>query len=382
MKRDYYEVLGVGREASLDDIKKAYRRLAMQYHPDQNPGNKEAEEKFKEAAEAYAVLSDGDKRPKYDQFGHAGVGGSNGGGFQFDQRAFADFEDILGSFFGGGLFGDIFGGGARRRSGGAEAGSDLQYTLRVPFRESIFGADAKEVEIPRLERCPDCKGSGAASGTSAQSCPQCRGNGQVAVRQGFLQMYVNCPRCQGRGRIIPSPCGSCRGEGRLHRRATVKFKLPAGIDRGQRLRLEHEGEAGRWGGPQGDLYILFDIEADPAYEREGFDLHRRLLVPWPVMVLGGTLTVETLYGKEPIRIYPGTDASAVLKVANAGVPRLRGSGRGDLYLHVTVEIPKKLSAEQEELVKGLLETMGGGGEEAGFFAKVFGSDPGRKKKRR
>ncbi len=384
-KRDYYEILGVGREASVDDIKKSYRKLAMQYHPDQNPGDKAAEEKFKEAAEAYAVLSDGEKRSKYDQFGHAGLGGSGGGGFQFDPNAFSGFEDILGSFFGGGLFGDLFGGGSRRRSGGAEAGSDLQYTLRLPFKEAVFGVDVREIEVPRLERCDECRGSGAASGTQVQTCPQCRGAGQVAMRQGFLQMAVACPRCEGRGKVIPSPCSVCRGEGRVNRRAKVKFKIPAGIDRGQRLRIEREGEGGRGGGPPGDLYILFDVEPDPTYERDGFDLHRKLPVPWPLLVLGGDLPLETLYGKERVRFSTGTPSDAVIKVPNAGVPRLRGTGRGDLYLHVGVEVPRKLSSEQEELVRELLETMlpEEGSEEEGFFAKVFGSEKhkGKKKKK-
>lgn len=223
MKRDYYEVLGVGREASVDEIKKAYRKLAMQYHPDQNPGNKDAEEKFKEAAEAYAALSDADKRQAYDQYGHAGLGGNGGGaGFQFDPGTFAGFEDLLGSFFGGGLFGDLFGGGGRRRqAGGGEPGADLQMALRITFKESIFGVDPKEIEIPRMETCTDCKGNGAAPGTTPQACPQCKGQGQVGVRQGFLQMAVACPRCEGRGSVILSPCGSCRGEGRVHRRSKV-----------------------------------------------------------------------------------------------------------------------------------------------------------------
>ncbi len=384
MKRDYYEVLGVGKDASVEEIKKAYRKLAMQFHPDQNPGNKEAEEKFKEAAEAYAVLSDGEKRQQYDQFGHAGLGGQQGGGFQFDPGQFSDFEDILGSFFGGGIFGDLFGGGRRRSSNGAEPGSDLVYTLRIPFREAIFGSDSREVDVPRLERCGDCKGSGAASGTSPQACPQCRGGGQVAVRQGFLQMLVACPRCEGRGRVILSPCGSCRGEGRIHRRAKVKFKIPAGVDNGQRLRLEGEGEGGRLGGPNGDLYIKFEIEPSADYERDGVDLHRAFPVPWPVMVLGGEVPVDTLYGKERIRITGGTQGDAMVRIQNAGVPRLRGTGRGDLFLHLKVDVPRSLTSDQEELVKGLLESMNPGeeGEEGGFFAKVFGSSDKKAKKKK
>ncbi|WP_005033094.1 molecular chaperone DnaJ [Holophaga foetida] len=387
-KRDYYEILGVSKDASVDEIKKAYRKLAMQFHPDQNPGNKEAEEKFKEAAEAYAVLSDADKRRNYDQFGHAGVGGAGGGGgFQFDPNQFADFQDIFGSFFGGGgIFGDIFGSGQRRRAGGAEQGSDLQYTLRVDFKEAVFGVEAKEIEIPRMEACDSCGGSGCESGTRPQACPQCRGNGQVAVRQGFIQMYVTCPRCEGRGQIIPSPCTNCRGEGRIHRRSKIKFKIPAGIDRGQRLRLNGEGESGRNGGGRGDLYVVFDVAGDPLYERDGFDLHRTFEVPWPILTLGGNLPIETLYGQDTLKIAPGTPGDKVVKIPNAGVPRLRGAGRGDLYLHLRVAVPQKLTPQQEQLVKELLETMISNGQAPeqpeGFLAKVFGSEKNRKKKKR
>jgi len=385
MKRDYYEVLGVAREAPLDEIKKAYRKLAMEFHPDNNPGNKEAEEKFKEAAEAYSVLSDADKKAKYDQYGHAGMG-NQGGGFQFDPNQFAGFEDIFGGIFGGGIFGDLFGGGGRRRSGGGERGSDLQYTLRISFKESLFGVEAKEIEIPRQEGCSDCKGTGCAPGTSPQVCPQCRGNGQVAVRQAFLQMYVPCPRCEGRGQIIPSPCTTCRGGGRVHKRTKVRFRIPAGIDRGQRLRLQNEGEAGIGGGGQGDLFIVFDIEEDPLYQRDGLDLHRTLEVPWALLVLGGQFPYETPYGKETYRIAAGTAGHEVLKIANAGVPRLRGSGRGDLFLHLRVAVPKKLSARETELVKELLDSqvadIEGAEADEGFLAKVFGSDKNKKKKKR
>ncbi len=389
MKRDYYEVLGVARDAGTDELKKAYRKLALELHPDRNPGNKEAEEKFKEAAEAYSVLSDPDKRKVYDQFGHAGLGGAGGGGgpqFQFDPRQFADFEDILGSFFGGGLFGDLFGGG-RRRPGGEERGADLQYNLRISFKDAVFGQDAMELAIPRLEACEACQGSGCEPGTRPETCPQCRGQGQVAVRQGFFQMLAACPRCEGRGRIIPKPCRTCGGTGRVERKTRVTFKIPAGVDRGTRLRLQGQGEAGRFGGRAGDLYIVFDVEPDPSYERDGSDLHRRLDVPWPLLVLGGALGVDTPYGRDQVKLAAGTPADHVVRLANAGVPRLQGGGRGDLYLHLRAAVPKSLTAEQRtaiEQVRQSLDAVDAAGEPGeGFLAKVFGgSDKNGKKKRK
>ncbi|HEX9081074.1 MAG TPA: molecular chaperone DnaJ [Holophagaceae bacterium] len=390
MKRDYYEVLGVARDAGTDELKKAYRRLAMELHPDRNPGNKEAEEKFKEAAEAYSVLSDPEKRKVYDQFGHAGLGGAGGGGgqqFQFDPRQFADFEDILGSFFGGGLFGDLFGGG-RRRANGEERGSDLQYNLRISFKDALFGQDAMELSIPRLEACEACQGSGCEAGSRPETCPQCRGQGQVAVRQGFFQMLAACPRCEGRGRIIPRPCRACSGEGRIHRKTKVSFRIPAGVDRGTRLRLQGQGESGRFGGRSGDLYVVFEVEPDPTYERDGSDLHRRLDVSWPLLVLGGTLKVDTPYGTDQVKVAAGTPADHVVRLVNAGVPRLQGGGRGDLYLHLRAAVPKSLTAEQRELLEQLRRSFEGGtadpeGEE-GFLSKVFGGGDrnGKKKKRK
>ena len=370
MKRDYYEVLGISKDAGSDELKKAYRKLAMELHPDRNPGNKEAEEKFKEAAEAYSVLSDAEKRKLYDQYGHAGLGGAGGGGqqFQFDPNQFADFEDILGSFFGGGLFGDLFGGG-RRRANGEERGSDLQYNLKLSFKDAVFGKEAVELSIPRLEGCETCHGSGCEAGTRPETCPQCRGAGQVAMRQGFFQMLT--------------PCRECKGEGRVHKKSKVSFKVPAGVDRGTRLRLQNQGESGRSGGRAGDLYIVFDVEQDPRYERDGSDLHRRLEIQWPLLVTGGTLEAETPYGTEKVKLAPGTPADHVVKLVNAGVPRLQGSGRGDLYLHLRVAVPKSLTAEQRELVERLRRSFDGeseDGQDEGFLAKVFGSEKGAKKK--
>ena len=385
MKRDYYEVLGIPKDAGADELKKAYRKLAMELHPDRNPGNKAAEEKFKEAAEAYSVLSDAEKRKVYDQFGHPGLGGTGGGGqqFQFDPNQFAGFEDILGNFFGGGLFGDLFGGG-RRRSTGEERGSDLQYNLKLSFHDAVFGKDAVELSIPRLEACDTCHGSGCEAGTRPETCPQCRGEGQVAVRQGPFHMLTPCPRCEGRGRFIPKPCRECKGEGRIHRKSKVSFKVPAGVDRGTRLRLQNQGESGRFGGRTGDLFVVFDVESDPRYERDGSDLHQRLEVHWPLLVTGGALKVETPYGTDKVKLAAGTPADHVVKLVNAGVPRLQGSGRGDLYLHLRVAVPKSLSAEQRQLVERLRRSLDGepaeGEEEDVFLAKVFGSEKGGKKK--
>jgi len=385
MKRDYYEVLGVAKDAGLDEIKKAYRKLAMQHHPDANPGNKESEELFKEAAEAYGVLSDTDKRRQYDQFGHAGMGG---GGFQFDPGQFADFQDIFhGDIFSnlfGGLFGSFFGGG-RASTDGREAGANLQVEMRISFHDAVFGVEEMEVEIPRLEMCGPCKGSGCAEGTHPVVCPQCKGAGQVFMRQSIIQLAVPCARCNGRGKTIQSPCPECRGEGRMQKKAKVRFNVPAGIDNGQRLRLPFEGSSGRNGGPKGDLFVSFRVESDPLYERDGADLHRLLEVPWPLLVLGGTFPVETLYGKETLKIHAGTQGGDKLRVQNAGVPRLRGGGRGDLFLHVAVQVPKKLTGEQESGVKELLASMvpaEAAEAEGGFFSKLVGGEKGKKKKKK
>ena len=382
MNRDYYEILGVDRTASIDEIKKAYRKLAMKFHPDQNPGNKEAEERFKEAAEAYSVLSDATKRQQYDQFGHSGIG-NNSGGFQFDPNQFTDFQDIF-----GGVFGDLF-GNARRIPGNEERGSDLQYTIRITFKESLFGIETKEIEIPRMERCEECSGSGCANGTKPQVCPQCRGNGQITVRQAFLQMHVACPRCEGRGRFIPNPCITCHGDGKAKKRSKVCFRIPAGIDQGQQLRLHGEGGAGSYGGSSGDLFIVFDVEKDTDYQRDGIDLHKTLEIAWPTLVLGGDVVVDTPYGKETIKISAGTQADKIIKVSNVGVPKLRGSGKGSLYLHLRAIVPHKLSSEQLNLVHQLMDTMQPSAankelaeNHEGFFDKIFSPGKGKKKKKR
>jgi len=381
MKRDYYEVLGVGRDAGNDEIKKAYRKLAMELHPDRNPGNKEAEEKFKEAAEAYSVLSDADKRRTYDQYGHAGPGlgsGMGGQSFQFDPSQFAGFEDIL-----GGIFGDFFGGSRRSTSSRGERGSDLQYNLKLPFKDAVFGKDAFELEFPRLDGCGTCKGSGAAPGTGVETCGQCGGRGQVAARQGFFQMVVPCPKCGGRGKLIPNPCKTCHGEGRARGTAKVKFNIPAGVDRGNRLKLRGQGEAGRFGGENGDLLVVFDVEEDARYQRDGDDLHQMLDVPWTTLALGGSVTVDTLYGPDTVKVSAGTPSGEILRRPNSGVPSLQSKGRrGDLYLHLKAAVPKKLTAEQREAAERLRdafegEPVGAGTEEKGGFFNL-----GKKGKKR
>ena len=383
MKRDYYEILGVARDASTDEIKKAYRKLAMELHPDRNPGDKAAEEKFKEAAEAYSVLSDADKRRAFDQYGHAGPG-MGGQQFQFDPGQFAGFEDILGGFFG-----DFFGGGRRSSSSRGERGSDLQYNLKLPFHDAVFGKDAFDLEFPRLDACGTCKGSGCAPGTGPETCGQCGGRGQVAARQGFFQMVVPCPKCDGRGKLIPNPCKTCSGEGRARGTAKVRFNIPAGVDRGNRLKLRGQGEAGRYGGENGDLLVVFDVEADSRFQREGDDLHLMLDVSWTLLALGGSLTIETLYGPDTVKIAAGTPSGEILRRPNAGVPNLQAKGRrGDLYLHLRAAVPKKLTAEQREAAERLRDAFegepGGAGAEGegGFFQKVFGEGGKKKGKKR
>lgn len=377
MKRDYYEILGVSKTGSLDEIKKSYRKLALQFHPDRNPNNPAAEEKFKEAAEAYSVLSDNEKRQKYDQFGHAGLGGSSQ---QFDPGQFRDFEDILGSFFGGGIFGDIFGQG---QQGFENRGSDIQTAVAVPFKVSIFGKESHEITIPKLASCSSCEGSGCQPGTGPQTCSQCQGTGQNRVRQGPFQMVVTCSRCQGRGKLIPNPCKKCHGEGRVKERSVVSFRIPAGVDQGTRLRLNGKGESGINGGPSGDLYIVFEVEEDQTYTRDGEDLHQSLDIPWPIFVLGGKVPIETLYGPDEVAITAGTASDKVIRIPSGGVPRIKHAGRGDLYLHLRAEVPKELTEDQRKIIEQLRNVSPSvnskESKEESLFSKMF-SPPKKKKK--
>ncbi len=349
-KRDYYEVLGVERAASDQHIKSAYRKLALKYHPDRNPGDRTAEERFKEAAEAYAVLADTQKRAAYDRFGHAGVSAQPAG---FDPTIFADFGDIfggLGEVFG---FGEIFGS---RRPGGPARGADLRYDLDIQFEESATGVETT-IQIPRLESCKTCHGSGAAPGTGATTCSQCRGRGQVRYQQGFFTIARTCPQCQGTGRFIAKPCSSCRGSGRSTTERKLTVKIPAGISSGQRLRLHGEGEAGASGGPAGDLYVVVNVREHPFFRRDGNDLGCVVPVSFPTLALGGEIVVPTLDATDTIKIPEGTQTGAVFRLRGKGMPDVSGRGRGDLFVTVEVRTPRKLSREQRTLLEQLSRSL-------------------------
>jgi molecular chaperone DnaJ len=353
-KRDYYEVLGVSKNASDDDIKKAYRRLAMKNHPDRNPGDKSAEDRFKEASEAYEVLSTAQKRAAYDQFGHAGVGGAAGGG----GPGFGNFGDIFGD-----VFADIFGGGAAggRRGTQAYRGADLRYHLQVELEQAVNG-DSVRIQIPALENCESCKGSGAAPGSSPQACPTCRGAGQVRMQQGIFSMQQTCPHCNGHGKIISNPCRECRGQGRVQKSKTLSVKIPAGVDTGDRIRLSGEGEAGQFGGPAGDLYVQIEVKAHPIFSREGADLHCSVPITLVTATLGGELEVPTLDGKVKLKIPPETQTGKPFRLRGKGVKPVRGGPQGDLICQVQVETPVRLTARQKELLEEFGQTLEQGGD--------------------
>jgi len=371
-KRDYYEVLGVGRDATETQLKTAYRKLAVKYHPDKNPGNPEAEERFKEAAEAYAVLCDPQKRAAYDRYGHAGVSGVGAGGF--DPNAFAGFEDIFGSLgdlFG---FGDVFGG--RRRRGGPQRGSDLRYDLEISFEESYSGAETT-IQIPREETCETCKGSGAAAGSAPEVCGQCRGTGQLRFQQGFLTVARPCSTCHGTGKVIARPCQACRGAGRVGRERKITAKIPAGIATGQRLRLYGEGEHGTAGGPPGDLYVVVHVHAHPFFHREEDDLYCEMPIPFPTLALGGEIRVPLVNGEDTVKVGPGTQPNTRFKLRGKGMPNVAGRGHGDLYVIARVAVPKKVTKEQRRLLEELAATMpaepadgDGDSDDKPFFEKV------------
>ncbi|HSC28745.1 MAG TPA: molecular chaperone DnaJ [Vicinamibacterales bacterium] len=352
-KRDYYEVLGIGRQATDQQIKSAYRKLALKHHPDRNPGDRNAEEHFKEAAEAYSVLADREKRSLYDRFGHAGVSGVGAGG-GFDPTIFADFSDIfagLGDVFG---FGDIF--GARRRRAGPQRGADLRYDLEITFEESATGTETT-IQIPREETCDACSGSGAAPGTSPQTCAQCRGTGQLRYQQGFLTVARPCPNCRGTGKTIAKPCPTCRGNGRIGRERKLTVKIPPGIATGQRLRLHGEGEHGAANGPPGDLYVVVHVREHSFFHREADDLYCELPIDFPTVALGGTVKVPTLNGHDDLTIPAGTQTGARFKLRGKGMPNVSGRGQGDLHVIAKVAVPKKLSKEQKRILEELARTL-------------------------
>jgi molecular chaperone DnaJ len=346
-KRDYYEILGVTRTATEVEIKRAYRSLAVQHHPDKNPGDTAAEEKFKEAAEAYAVLSDAQKRAAYDRFGHQGVG-AGAGGFGFDP-GFSNIEDIF-DIFG---FGDMFGGRAQRRTT-VQRGADLRYDLEISLEDAATGKDEK-LRIPRLEKCVECDGSGAEKGTTAETCVTCSGSGQTRYSQGFFSVMRTCANCQGKGQIIRTPCKTCRGNGRVEKEKTIEIKIPAGVDTGSRLRVSGEGEAGIGGGPSGDLYIVLHVAEHASFERQGADLYSAVPISFAQAALGAEIKVKTLDGEEELKVPAGTQTGTVFTIKGKGMPNLGGRGHGNLFVAVTLVTPKTLTKEQRKLLEQLAE---------------------------
>ncbi|MCQ2537640.1 MAG: molecular chaperone DnaJ [Lachnospiraceae bacterium] len=360
-KRDYYEVLGVQKGASEDELKKAYRALAKKYHPDMNPGDKEAEAKFKEASEAYGVLSDPDKRAQYDRFGHAAF--ENGGGGAGGYSGFSDMGDIFSNF--GDIFGDLFGMGGSRRGGysnGPQKGANIHAGITVAFEEAIFGT-AKELNINVKELCPDCNGSGAKKGTTPETCSQCGGKGQVVFQRqslfGMTQSVQACPNCRGKGKIIKDKCPGCYGEGYVSRKKNIEVKVPAGIDNGQSLRLSGQGEPGTNGGPRGDLLVEINVKPHPTFQRDGMDLYANVPLSFTKAALGGEIKVNTIDGDVFYTITPGTQTDTRVRFRGKGVPSLRNAqSRGDMYVTFIVQVPNTLTKEQRELLEAFDKTFG------------------------
>ncbi len=348
-KRDFYDILGVNRDASDEEIKKAYRKLAMKYHPDRNPDNPKAEEHFKEVKEAYEILSDGQKRTAYDQYGHAGVDpqAGMGGGFGGFGAGAGGFSDAF-----GGIFDEIFGAG--RAGGGGRSnvyrGADLRYNLEITLEQAAFGTETK-IRIPTMEACETCKGSGAKSGTQPKTCPTCQGSGQVRMQQGFFSIQQTCPKCRGTGKFIADPCGSCHGAGRVKQHKTLAVKIPAGVDAGDRIRLSGEGEHGVNGGPPGDLYVQIHLKAHPVFQREQNDLHCEMPISFATAALGGEIEIPTLDGAANLKIPPETQTGKVFRLRGKGIKGVRSGNQGDLLCHVVVETPVNLTDRQKELLR-------------------------------
>lgn len=380
-KRDYYEVLGVAKAADETEIKKAYRKLAVKYHPDKNPGDKGAEERFKELGEAYEVLSHPDKRAAYDRFGHrafepgGGFGGGGGGGF--GGGASVDPFEIFREVFGGaGIFDEFFGGGgaagAARRQESAQRGSDLRYDMELTFEESVFGCQ-KEIRVRKLVPCGTCRGAGTGPGAKQVNCPTCAGSGHVrASVGGFIQMLQSCPRCHGTGHIVDKPCPKCRGEGRAEETSTVKLRVPPGVDTGTRLRSSGDGEAGVRGGPPGDLYVVLHVQEHPVFKRDGEDLYCEVPIAFTIAALGGEVQVPTLTGPATIKVPAGTQGGKMFRLRGRGVPALRGAGVGDLHARLVVEVPSRLTRDQRKLLEDFAAAAGPDSypEQASFLEKA------------
>jgi molecular chaperone DnaJ len=365
-KRDYYEVLEVSRTCTEQELKSAYRRLAVKYHPDKNPGDATAEEKFKEAAEAYSVLSDPEQRRRYDRFGHAGVSSSAGAG-NWGAPGFGGIEDILGDLFG---FGDVFGGarGGSRRSA-AQRGADLRYDLEITLEEAAEGMTA-QLRIPRLETCDTCKGSGAKAGTHPENCSTCAGTGQVRYQQGFFSVARTCHVCRGAGRVVKDPCETCRGAGRVEREKQMEVKIPAGVETGSRLRVSGEGESGTQGGAPGDLYVVIHVAEHDQFERQGSNLYEAVPITFAQAALGADIMVKTLDGEEKLKVPTGTQTGTVFRLRGKGMPALGGRGKGDLFVSVTVMTPTSLTREQRKLLEQLAEVESKDLEDKGLVDKV------------
>ena len=360
-KRDYYDVLGVDKSADATAIKKAYRKLAMKYHPDKNPGDKEAEEKFKEINEAYEVLSDETKRRNYDQFGHEGVNGQGfGGAGGFGGQGFGGFDDIFGDIFGD-MFGGGFSGGSRQRRRGPERGADIKQRVNISFEEAAFGKKV-QVKINRSEECDECHGSGAKPGTTKKTCPTCHGSGTVQSVQrtpfGNIASQRTCSTCNGEGEINESPCNKCHGKGSVRKTKTIEVDIPAGIDDGQMIKLSGQGEVGEKGGPRGDLYIVVNVQKHEIFTREGYDVYIEMPIRFTQAALGDKLEVPTLDGKVSYNLPEGTQTGTVFRLKGKGIPKLKSNVRGDQYVKVTVEIPKKLNEKQKELVREFAKECG------------------------
>jgi molecular chaperone DnaJ len=353
-KIDYYELLGVTKTASDQELKTAYRKLAMQFHPDRNPNNPEAEAKFKECSEAYSVLSDGEKRAAYDRYGHAAFsGGGGGGGNPFQGGGFGgqDMGDIFGD-----IFGEMFNMGGNRRASRVQRGRDLRYDMSLEFTEAVFGVE-KEINIRRAETCDDCKGTGAAKGRQPQTCPQCKGAGQVRFQQGFFAVARTCAQCNGTGTIVTDPCKTCHGETTVEHEHKLLVKVPAGVEQDTRIRYQGEGEAGRFGGPAGDLYVVLSVKKHKFFERDGDDLHCVMPISFPQAALGTELEIETLEGAETIKVPEGVQSGKEFRLRGKGVPHLNERGKGDLIVEIRVSTPTKMTRQQKELMKQLSETM-------------------------